>query len=56
MGATPGVGENLGAGAMKAWAPMRVETVRKAAVFILEKGGVGLWVGLGRGGRDGRGV
>lgn len=36
MRATPRVRENLGAGAMKAWAPIRVETVRRAAVFCSE--------------------
>ena len=40
----------MGAGAMKAWAPMRVETVRKAAVFMLEKGGGAVgWVWDGGG-------
>jgi hypothetical protein len=33
------VRENLGAGATKAEAPMRVETVRIAAVFCSRRGG-----------------
>jgi len=64
MRATPRVRENLGAGAMKAWAPIRVEKVRRAAVFILERvveltivwsvwGGKGRSVSAMRGGRSG---